>query len=211
MAAHTVKVLLIAESHVAEQSGDSRVRVRLPYSAPERLSDRYVRLVYCVGYGENALCQPKADKNGGTWQYWDLFGQITSGMGKLQPRKSSSLKSRLDWKLNVLRKLRDMGVWLVDACVTALYVPAGGRRYSGDLYARVLRDSFTRFVLREVKDEPIEQVWVIGQGVGRALAGLPLIDSSRVISQPQDRDAARYHSDLTRLVRAVDRFRIRSS
>jgi hypothetical protein len=197
------RVLLIAESHVAEQPGDHAVRVRLPFTIPERLPDRYVRLVYCLGYGENELCQPVPDKNGGTWQYWDILGQIAHGLGHLQPRKPASLSHRLEWKLSVLHKLRETGVWLVDASVIALYVPSGGRRYSAEIYTRVVRDSFKRFVLPEIGSDEIRQAWVIGHGVGRALAGLPLIDFSRVISQPQDRDAGRYRSGLARLVHAI--------
>ncbi len=52
-----------------------------------------------------------------------------------------------------------------------------------------------------VEDKP-EQVWVIGKGVSKAIAGMPGIRSDRVISQPQDRDRAQHLDGLRRLCTA---------
>jgi hypothetical protein len=52
-------------------------------------------------------------------------------------------------------------------------------------------------------DEPLAQVWTIGRGVGEALKGLEGIDSSKIVSQAQDRDRNRYLDDLERIVTSM--------
>ena len=193
--------LLVAESHVAEHPGDDRVRVAAaPFFAG--VPDLFVRLVYCLGYGESWLCGPAPKKNGGTWQFWDIFGAIVGGLENRMPRvrRRADRSRRLSWKLDVLRQLKDRGIWLVDASVLGIYSPGGGRRFAGNMYREMIRDSYARFVWPCVKSEPLKQVWTIGRGVGEALRGLDGIDAARTISQPQDRDRDRYFSDLERMV-----------
>lgn len=206
-----VRLLLVAESHVAEQPGDSQVYVELPASIQPsaQLPAGFCRLVYCLGYGESEICRPRAPvANGGTWQFWDLFGAIAAryepSIAPQMPRRGlSNLHSRLQWKIAVLEVLRRAGVWLEDASIIAIYATGGGRRASGRAYARTVRESFERFVWTGVASDRPEQVWAIGRGIGGALRGLPMIQESRVISQPQDRDAERYARDMARLLQSL--------
>lgn len=200
-----VRILLVAESHVAECPGDLDARVHLPAPVPEVLPDGYCRLVYCLGYGEDEACRPRPEvRNAGTIPFWDLFGAIVGNVGH-QPRSSTGaeFRTRLAWKLDVLRRLRSGGVWLADASVVGIYSPGGERRFTGSNLQQLLRESFTGFVWPEFSASPPEQVWVIGRGVGEALAGLPGIDPRHVISQPGDHDVARYRDDLARMVAAI--------
>lgn len=200
-----VRVLLVAESHVAEMPGDASVKIDLPAWCPPGFPPCYCRLVYCLGYGENEVCSPIPRPNFGTWQYWDIFGQLARGKGHLQPRKrQTSLAERLQWKLGTLKRLREKGVWLVDASIVAVVSPSQGRLYRGNTYRLMLRESWSHLVWPTIEHEPLEQVWVIGKRVGEALFGLPGIDPSRVIPQPQDRNVARYQSGLARLIAAAD-------
>jgi hypothetical protein len=148
------------------------------------------------------------ERNSGTWQYWDLLGQVAHGIGHLQPRKgSSTIQERLEWKLKALRTLRDRGIWLVDAAVTAFYAPGGKRPFAGEAYAQVVRESRSRYVWPSVRDEPLEAVWIIGRAVAGALRGQPELARAEVVSQPQDRNAARYRDDARRMVAALTRIR----
>jgi len=205
-----VSTLLVAESHVAEHRDDDAVRVQAD-SLPTNMPDRFVRLVYCLGYGESWLCTGTPQKNGGTWQFWDLFGALVGGLDNKMPRakRRADRKLRLDWKLRTLSELKARGVWLVDASVVGLYAPGGGRRVAGPEYRETVRDSFSRFVWPRVAGEPLAQVWTIGRGVGGALKGLEGIDSSKVVSQPQDHDRNRYLADLERMVTSVSSQRVK--
>jgi hypothetical protein len=203
-----VRVLLVAESHVGEQKGDRRIRVQLPESIGKTLPKRYVRLVYCLGYGESQLCSGVPRKNNGTWQFWDILGAIAAGhVGEKyqQPRRRESTdEERLAWKLNVLHNLQTKGLWLVDASIAALYYPGKNPiRVPNELIC----ESFRRFVWPMVRRDRPKQVWVIGKRVGKALEGCPLqglphkISEDCVISQPQDHDQRRYQRGLRRMIR----------
>lgn len=201
-----IKILLVAESHVGEVSGDTNVRVSIPHSKLADLPRSYCRLVYCLGYGEDGLCTPEPARNTGTWQFWDIFGAIIGGLKQTQPRKAmSSLEERLQWKMDVLSQLRAKGVWLVDASVAGIYLPGGARSVVGHQYERMLRDSYERYVWPSVKDDPIEQIWVIGSGVRRALDGHSSMVKARTIVQPQgDRqEPGRHQRELAEMVKSI--------
>lgn len=91
----------------------------------------------------------------------------------------------------------------MDASVVAVVKPGRTRLYRGRLYREMLRESWSKFVWPNLQHEPLRQVWVIGRRVGRALKGVPGIDTARVISQPQDRNSSRYRVGLLGLVAGV--------
>jgi hypothetical protein len=178
-----VRGVLLAESHVAERQNDSGIRVRANISGISGLPAQYVRLVYCLGYGESDICSRTPIKNSGTVQYWDILGQVARRQN--QPRKSvSTLSDRLRWKVTVLRELQARGIWLQDASPLGLYLGSGAR-ISPRLQSELMRDGYTRWVWPSVKEDRPEKVWVIGSGVLSTLKGLPGIDRERMIIQPQ--------------------------
>jgi hypothetical protein len=197
-----VRVLLVAESHVAPLEGDHGVGVFLGQHSDVNAPADYVRLVYCLGYGEDAVCSRPPINNGGTWQYWDLFGQIARGHDQLQPRRGAATSAeRLRWKIETLCMLRDRGIWLADASVVALY--SGGKKLAtGNAYRRVVRESWCRFVWPDVAADAPEQVWIVGHGVAQAIGGEPGTSAARVIDQPQSRDHERFKRGVRELVDA---------
>src|SRR5260370_25077907 len=100
-----VRFLLVAESHVFTDDDDLRVRIRREV-LPRRLRhrpDTFVRLVYCLGYGENNLLNKRPESNPGTRQYWNIFGRLAGTSPK--PRGGGRLfKDRLKWKLETLTR-----------------------------------------------------------------------------------------------------------
>src|SRR5689334_5087550 len=76
------RLLLVAESHVFASNDDRKVRIdqskisefgKATANPPPR---SFVRLVYCLGYGETQLLKgvPAHFNNPGTPRYWDIFG-----------------------------------------------------------------------------------------------------------------------------------------
>jgi len=196
-----VRVVLLAESHVGEHPGDSRIDVMPMRWVGRSLPHPYVRLIYCLGYGESSICTRPAESNSGTPQFWNIFDQVA--LGQSQPKKSeSSLQQRLRWKVGVLEELRQRGIWLQDASPLGVYL-GRGKRLDHRHYVQLLREGYQRYVRPTFADDAPEQVWVIGKGVLAALAGLPGIDPGRVISQPQDRNRAQHLEGLQRLRRAA--------
>lgn len=197
-----VRVLLVAESHVGEHPGDEAVAVMpLEWAARRPLPGRYVRLIYCLGYGESEICSPKPVKNSGTPQFWNIFGQIAFGEPQ-PPKNRSTLRDRLGWKVSVLDELQRRGIWLQDASPLGVYL-GGGARLNSQYYKRLLQQGYNRYVWPMVASDDPHQVWVIGKGVASALSGLPGVDARRVISQPQDRDRTQHLDGLRRLCDAL--------
>jgi hypothetical protein len=199
-----VRVLLVAESHVAEQPGDERIVVRSAPWTDRVVPTQFVRLVYCLGYGERDICRPHGAANTGTWQFWDILGQVA--LGANQPRKlHTSTQMRLRWKVEVLETLADRGIWLQDASPIGLYAPGGKRVDAGRRrqYRQLLREGYERYVWPTVAADKPDQVWLIGNGVAGALAGMPHIHPDHVISQPNDRTPGRHLLGVSRLRAAI--------
>jgi hypothetical protein len=203
-----VRILLVAESHVREEKGDLRVRVVQPQAVLEPLPRRFVRLIYCLGYGENSLCKPSKylKSNKGTPQFWKLFQVIA------ECRKNAEPPQEISQKLRTLRKLQTRGVWLLDASIGALAKSGKTREDRGvkiRKYRSTIQDSFRRFVWPMVQGDKPEQVWAIGRVVGKALATLHLegmpneISDQWIITQPNGQNQVQYQEDLGKLVRRI--------
>jgi len=188
------RLILIAESHVYTSDADLAVKINQGEIAPLVTTGQllppseYVGLVYCLGYGEkNLLLKRHAEfSNRGTWQFWDLFGRIV-GTEK-QPRCSAgtSLRTRLEWKIGTLNRMKERGVWLLDASAHAIYLGDRVRR-SKDCCRALHRqwwEYYGRHVVKECAD-PL--VWVIGASAHSQLIGLDGFTCGGFIYQPNTR------------------------
>lgn len=124
-----VRLGLIAESHVYTSADDLNRRVRRDALPPQlgHLPDTFVRLVYCLAYGESSLLSPPLQGgNSGTRDYWQIFGRIAHTLvdgAWPQPLSCQlSVDDRLRWKLETLRALQQRGAWLLDASLHAIYL-----------------------------------------------------------------------------------------
>jgi len=170
-----VRVLLLAESHVYTK-GEECVPMKGPDQyGPEGVPDAFIRLVYCLGYGEREYAGLNLANNAGTWQYWKIFSSCAYRDGA--PESDLVLKSispiamdRISAKINLLRRLRQMGVWLVDSSVLALYKP-GGIKPDRAIRDRLLQVCWDEYIGHVVEAARPRQVVVIGQGVSQAIGG----------------------------------------
>lgn len=104
----------------------------------------------------------KPTANSGTWQFWLIFAEIA---GLAAPTRAAfpALHGRVRQKLNILRALRDRGIWLVDASTTALY--RTGVKGKPKDYEQVIRASWADEVRTDLHD------WLRGSGCPRGAAG----------------------------------------
>jgi len=179
-----VRVLLIAESHVYTSDGDFRARIRTQLLPPaaQHAPVEYVRLVYCLGYGESRLLTHAPAGNGGTWQFWNLFGRLV-GTGR-QPTRSP-FTERLAWKIATLHAMRDLGVWLLDASLHAIYMPGATRvppQVASSLH-RIWWRSYGAWLLDQHRGA---YLCAVGAGVSRVLAELG-VQLDNWVYQPQAR------------------------
>lgn len=166
----TVHTLLIAESHVftsANEVGTSVSCSPRELDLPHEIPPEFVRLVYCLGYGENSLLSMPAIKNSGTWQYWDMFGDLAC-KGKQPRRLQSTFSERMTWKIQVLRTLHAKGIWLVDASVHAIYKP-GGKRVDQTIADRFHAQWWHGYGGEMARSLAPKQTFVIGRGLSKTL------------------------------------------
>ena len=163
-----VRVVLLAESHVWTSPEEAASRVR----QPDGVETGFARFVYCLGYGETTLVQPPVAKNSGTPQYWRLFHDTVRGpdvvLDTIRRSERDSI-ARATAKLALLREMNIAGVWLVDACVTALYRPGGVRLAAGPTYRDVLAANWEAYVGPLVTASDPTAVLIVGLAVDRAI------------------------------------------
>lgn len=199
-----VKVILLAESHVYTTPEELTRTITLPTSATSGIPRGFVRLVYCLGYGENRLLdRPIADpSNAGTPQFWKLFYSCVNPVGASNEfagiQGKASLNERILNKIAILQRMRELGVWLVDTSLVALYQPRQVKPPS-NLLAACLRTSWDHHVGAVIKAATPSHLICIGKGVSFALGDRLRAVNTRltVIAQPNARlTAAEHHQSF---------------
>ena len=121
-----VNVLLLAESHVYTSVVDHNNIIRYDgFPQLDECPSNYVRLVYCLGYGEKRLARLVKD-NRGTPEFWKIFASClnkspTTEFEKMSVTKNPYFFQRIRNKISLLEALKEKGIWLLDASIVALY------------------------------------------------------------------------------------------
>jgi hypothetical protein len=189
-----VKTMLLAESHVYTTDDEVAIRLRYPEDEEFRdLPDEFVKLVYCLGYGENILA-PSVIDNPGTWQYWKIFAAC--GSDNPCPNYNEILKSgtaydhqRLLNKVRLLKSLKEKGIWLVDCSIVGLY-DSGQKTASLKEMKEIIPFCWDNYISKIVEREKPGYIIVIGEGVNSWLGNrihMTGIDNETV-PQPQKRN-----------------------
>ena len=163
-----VRAIVLAESHVFTAPEEQAAK-RLSDAAFERLRRDhgydgprgYVRLVNCLGYGEQALCADGRAADRGSTQFWQLLAACSRELAPATPATpvvgpggqlsdvlklgSPRLADRLAAKFRVMRDLKARGIWLLDTCVVGWYIP------QATYYVRSARNGE---VQRKAKERP---------------------------------------------------------
>lgn len=171
-----VRVLLLAESHVFTAEEELNRSLSPRTSFPDGLPRHFIRLVYCLGYGENAaLDRPiLSPRNSGTPQYWRLFYYCVNpvtrrdGLQAISVTRNRDVNQRLQGKLHLLNQLKAAGIWLLDACPTGLYRP-GVRKLTPGSIDSALRISWDVYLRDVICGCSPEKLLIIGKGVEASL------------------------------------------
>jgi hypothetical protein len=190
----SVRFVLVAESHVYTGENEIKAEIdpsKLPREAPEGVPLSFVRLVYCLGYGNSDILKEgeKVGHNSGTSQYVSLFARCL-GLGT-KPRGMR----KLDWKTMVLKAAKMKGLWLLDASLHACYL---GRRerLPPEIVRSVVTVFWSKYVKAIIDDLPIdrEQIWTVGKGLHETLRALDArINAGSWIYQPNAHFKNREH------------------
>lgn len=195
-----LRLLLIAESHVytrmeelAFDYGDVR-----HFPSDLDVPSRYVRLIYCLGYGEKLLAP---DFSGGTPQFWMM---ISGNLCGTQPkhRRGAPRNERLHEKLRTLRFMADRGVWLVDASFHAVSL-RNRARLDQETVGSLQRQWWAEYGQSIVTRESPARIVAIGKGVFSSMKDYLPFD--QWIYQPQGArspDRKRHNDEVLRELRS---------
>jgi hypothetical protein len=166
-----VRLILLAESHVWTSLAETRSCVL----QPDGVETGFVRFVYCLGGGEPQLVTPPISPNPGTSQFWKLFHDTVYGPDSsyrpVTKKGEPNAACRVENKLELLKKMRDSGIWLVDASISALY-RASQPLAQGKAYKAVLQVCWESYVADAVCGAAASRVAIIGKQVDSAIGSL---------------------------------------
>jgi len=194
-----VRIILLAESHVFTTESDRLFKTR-PIADLPGYPTQYAKFVYCLAYGENSLTEgsdhPAID---GTPQFWKIFfscvNEIESNESFASVLKSyTPTSARIRNKIDLLKTLRDRGVWLVDASVMALYDK--GRKPSTKVMDQAIQTSWLGYTQEVIREANPSHVIVVGKGVARVIGAMlsRLVgDNFTIIEQPNAHLPAERH------------------
>jgi len=134
--------------------------------------------------------------NGGTPQYWKIFSSCVAenenDLGFRRVLKTgTSLVLRLRNKVDVLRKMKERGIWLLDASIVGLY---GSGKKNQTVTERIIEICWQNHIANMILESSPKHVIVIGEGVGNTLNSKlqKLQIPFTVIPQPQARGTSEW-------------------
>ena len=169
-------MVLLAESHVYTFERELHHTLCEPSNLPGNLPRGFVRLVYCLGYGED-LCLDEpvfSPRNLGTPQFWKVFYSCVNPVSgnedfaAVQVSRTPDRQKRLRNKLRLLETLQSRRIWLVDASIAALYRP-GQPRPPQNFVNTLIQESWDGYTGKLVADTDAQAILCIGKGVAQAL------------------------------------------
>jgi hypothetical protein len=202
-----VHTVLLAESHVYTPAADCiEMKPLLRISnEPANVPSHFARFVYCRGYGEADYVGSSLARNPGTWQYWKIFSSCTTqpsseSFNQILKKTNIDPTARLVAKTDLLLRLRELGVWLIDASILALYTPGGGKpQYK--TRKQILECCWDNYICDQIKAANPKSIIVIGGEVMKTLhSRLAAINKSGIDLYPVPQPQKRMKSDEIRNV-----------
>ncbi len=190
-----IKTILLAESHVFTSLEEMKIELK-EINELEGYPKQYSKFVYCLAYGEKILTDnnlhPKRD---GTPQFWKIFYSCVNRIEDnkcFQPIQSStSPNDRIKNKIELLKKMKDLGIWLVDTSIVALYNNGKKPRNMPEIIAK----SWESYTKKSIIDASPYNIIIIGKGVANSIEkNLKEMGTKyTIIAQPNARLSANEH------------------
>ena len=189
----TIKTILLAESHVF--TTEEHRKIKLKSVALEKqfglinYPADYAKFVYCLAYGEKNLTNNSDHSmRDGTPQFWKIFYSCVNFITKnqdFQPIQSKTpYSTRIKNKIEILKKMREKGIWLVDTSIVALYNNA--KKPKSSKMKEILLTSWAYYIEDVLKQAKPERIIIIGKSVAKTIGeeAKKVSSNCSVISQP---------------------------
>ena len=167
-----INVVLLAESHVYTDEQDYRIECKSSILDKTLLPENpsypvnFVKFIYCLGYGENKLLIREIDSNKrGTPDFWKIFSNCVSEYETKVLKMEENLERRLRNKVNVLRKMQERGIWLLDASIIGLT-----KIKSEKTKKEIIKICWDNHLAKFIRESKPNYIIVIGRLVAKALS-----------------------------------------
>jgi len=167
-----VRLLVLSESHVMTREAELEAQVPLEVFGHPGAPRSFVRMLYCLGYGERDLVQGRAYPNWGSPQFWKLLAAAIDStlVPRVVERTELDFLKRLATKLEVLQALKARGVWLLDACPVALYA-ASQPKPPMRLLAQAMELAWPAYTREAIREAAPRSVMIVGKMVHDGIGG----------------------------------------
>jgi len=165
------RVILLAESHVFTRPADRLITIPQIDDLPNYPS-KYAKFVYCLGYGEKQLTgntsHPKRD---GTPQFWKILyscnNPIRNTLDFSPILSRTTYEQRIKNKVELLLRLKENGIWLVDSSIVALY--DNGKKPERKTMLSAIKQSWQGYVRGVMEEAAPEHIICVGKAVSNLL------------------------------------------
>lgn len=167
-----VRVLVLSESHVMTREAEIAASVPMAVFGHEGSPEAFVRLLYCLGYGERDLVHGRVHPNWGTPQFWKLLAAAVDPLlvPQVVERTQPDFMVRLAAKLNVLEALKARGAWLLDACPVALYAASQPKPRMAVL-EQAMEIAWAAYTREAIREAAPRSVMIVGKMVHDGIGG----------------------------------------
>jgi hypothetical protein len=165
-----VKLVLLAESHVFTTEEELQSEVDTSALDLQDYPNRFVRFVYCLGYGENSLLNQTIANNPGSRSFWKIFlaccNPIKSNDDFHPVMKTKSGNKTLPNKVHLLNEIKQRGIWLLDASIIGVN---GDHRPPKRVYREVISICWEYYIKDIMNQITPENVIFVGAKVSEIL------------------------------------------
>jgi len=162
-----ISVILLAESHVFTSDENRQIIIHQLPALPSYPTE-YAKFVYCLAYGERQLTENNSHpQRDGTPQFWKIFyscnNRITAKKDFSPVLSKTNYEQRIKNKIELLLRLQQKGIWLVDSSIIALY--NNGKKPENKIMSSVIRTSWAGYTRGVIEKADPALIICIGQGV----------------------------------------------
>lgn len=163
-----VRILLLAESHVYTSIEEHDDPISYPnLQELDECPTSYVNLVYCLAYGEEDELQKRSRKRG-TPDFWKIFVSCVhknfyTEFSKILKISTPNCTQRIQNKIDVLEKLKQNGIWLLDASPVALYKDK--IKPKPKIMKEIIEISWKQYTSKVIQESKPQKIMIVGKTV----------------------------------------------
>ena len=201
-------VVILAESHAHTTQKEFRRLLKDNFRHYDGSRCRYVNYVYCIGNSESYALEREYPTRRRTSQYWRILYSClhqVSNNSDFHEFEGGESKDRVGRKQELIRNLKNNGIWLLDSSLIGVNILAAETRKQ---IIGICWETWLKDLISQLKNEGLLCVMTVGASVHEMLSqdlkemGLAIVK----LDQPQNRLKGGYWKNYKRIYDACERY-----